>query len=101
MRDEKIGQVLTALQSLHQVHDLRLYGDIQGRDGFVRDDEIRIDGEGAGDAYARALPAVKFGRKAFDKTFVGADRLHHLLYEPIFLFAAPKPESLDRLADDL
>src|ERR1051325_2879033 len=101
MRDEKIGQMLAALQSLHQVHDLGLYGDIEGRDGLVRDDEIGIDGEGAGDAYALALPAGEFVRKAFDETLVEAERLHQFLYETIFLFPARQAESLDRLADDL
>src|SRR5438445_8306075 len=54
MRDEQIGQTELALQILHQVEDLRLDRDVEGRSRFVADEEFRVRGKGARDRDALA-----------------------------------------------
>ena len=57
MADEQVRQVELLLQVLQQVDDLGLYGHIQGGHRLVADDEVRVQGDGAGDADALALAA--------------------------------------------
>ena len=47
-----------------QVEDLRLDGDVERGDRLVADDELRLEGERAGDADALALAAGEFVRVA-------------------------------------
>ena len=54
-----IGQVVLFLQVLDQIEDLGAYGDVEGGDGFVGDDETGVEGEGAGNADALALAAAE------------------------------------------
>jgi hypothetical protein len=53
--DEQVGEVELGLQVLHQVDDLGLDRDVQGRDRLVADDEAGVQRQGAGDADALAL----------------------------------------------
>ena len=55
--DEDVGEAELALQVLEQVEDLRLHRDVERRDRLVADDQLRVDGERAGDADALALAA--------------------------------------------
>ena len=55
--DEEVGEAQLLLEVLEEVEDLGLDGDVEGRDGLVADDELRVEGEGAGDADALALAA--------------------------------------------
>src|SRR5215472_8246800 len=64
MRDKEIGQVELTLQALQQVEYLRADRDIQCRDRLVGDDELGIDGKGASDSYALALPTAELVRVA-------------------------------------
>src|ERR1700738_3109910 len=57
VRNEEIGQAELALQVHHQVEDLRLNGDIEGRNRFVGDDELRRERERARDPDTLALAA--------------------------------------------
>ena len=58
--DKEIGDAVLALKILEQVDDLRLHAHVEGADGLVANDELRFDGEGAGDADALALSAAEF-----------------------------------------
>ena len=55
--DEEIRQVEFLLQLIQQIDHLGLDGHVQGRDGFVTDDEFGSHGQGTGDADALALAA--------------------------------------------
>ena len=55
--DEQERQVQLLLQVAQQVQDLGLNRDIQRRDGFVADDEVRLQCQCAGDADALTLAA--------------------------------------------
>ena len=79
VRDEDVGQAEVALQVLEQVQDLRLHRDVERRDGLVADDQLRIDGERAGDADALALAAGELVREAVVVLRVEADDLEQLL----------------------
>jgi len=58
--DEKVGQAEPVLEILEEVQHLGLYGDIEGGERFVADDEIRIESQGTRDAYALALASTEF-----------------------------------------
>src|SRR5580704_16737858 len=55
--DENVGQISLALQANHEVQDLTAHRDVERRHGFVRDHELRIEGERARNADALPLPA--------------------------------------------
>ena len=55
--DEQIGRAGLLLDILHQVDYLCLNGHIQRRDALVRDDELGVHDEGAGNAHALTLTA--------------------------------------------
>jgi hypothetical protein len=59
MGDEEISQPEFFLQILQQVDDLGLGGYIQGRDGFVGNDQIGIDGQRPGDPDSLPLPPAE------------------------------------------
>ena len=60
MGDEQHRQMQAFLQLLQQVDDLCLHGDVQGGDRLVRDEQLGLQGQRAGDADALALAAGKF-----------------------------------------
>jgi hypothetical protein len=64
VRDEQHAQVERLLQLLQQVQDLRLDRDVQRRDGFVGDQELRLDGQRPGDPDSLALAAGELVRVA-------------------------------------
>ena len=59
MRDEQVRQPHALLQIVREVDHLRLNRHIQRGDRLVADDELRLDGERAGNADALALAAGK------------------------------------------
>src|ERR1700722_16099247 len=63
VRDEQIGQAEVPLQLRQQVHNLRSYADIQRGNRFVGDDELRAQGQGAGDSDSLPLSAAEFMRE--------------------------------------
>ena len=71
--DEQVGQAELALQILQDVQHLRLDGNIQRRDRLVADDELRAQGQGAGNADALALAAGKLVRVAAGVVVFQAD----------------------------
>jgi len=48
--DEQVGEMKGALEVDEEVEHLRLYGDIQSGGGFVEDEELGTEDDGAGDA---------------------------------------------------
>ena len=64
MRDEQVRQPHALLQIVQEVDHLRLNRHIQRGDRLVADDELRFDGERAGNADALALAAGKLVREA-------------------------------------
>src|SRR6516225_6093748 len=65
VRDEEIGQTLLRLQIHEEVEDLRANRHVEGRNGFVGDDQVGIGGEGPRDRDALALAAGELMRVAF------------------------------------
>src|SRR5262249_42717874 len=80
VRDENVGEIELVLQSLHQVDDLRLDGDVQGRDRLVPDDYLRVEREAPCDADALALTAGELVRVAVDVLGVETDDVQQLLH---------------------
>lgn len=61
MGDENVGQAVLLLEPDEKVDDLGLDGYVQRGNGFIGHDELRMDGQGAGDADAAdGLPAAEF-----------------------------------------
>src|SRR6056297_2156673 len=73
VRDEQVGQPELLLQVQQQVEDLGLDRDVERRDRFVADQELRVDGERAGNTDALALAAGEFVRVAAEVAAAQAD----------------------------
>ncbi len=43
VRDQQVAEAVRRLDVLQQVHDLRSNGDVERRDRFVQDHQLRID----------------------------------------------------------
>ena len=67
VRDEETGELLFLLQGVQQMEDLGLDRDVEGRDGLVADQELRLRGQRAGDAHALALPSGELAGIAKDR----------------------------------
>ncbi|RPK76440.1 hypothetical protein EES42_03360 [Streptomyces sp. ADI95-17] len=79
VRDEHVAQPELSLEPVQQVDDLRLYGDVEGGDGLVGDDDLGVQGQTAGDADALALTAGELVRIAVDVLRVEPDDVQQLL----------------------
>ena len=76
--DEQVGQVQSRPQIEQQLDHLRLNRDVERRDGFVRDDERRIERQGAGDADPLPLSAAEFVRIASQMFGIEPDQVEQL-----------------------
>ena len=101
MGDEHVGQAELGLQILQQIHHLRLDRHVQRRDRLVADDQLRVDGERAGDADALALAAGEFVRIAHHVPGRQADHLQQLLDPRALFLAVCDAVHLQRLGDDV
>ena len=99
--DEHVGEPELVLQVLEQVDDLRLDRDVEGRDGLVGDDHLRLQRERAGDADALALAARELVREALDVLGREPDAVEQLLDAAVELLARGDAVELQRVADDL
>src|SRR5260221_275814 len=99
--DEEVRELELVLQLLEEVDDLRLDGDVEGRDRLVGDDELRLDREGAGDADALPLTTGELVRIAVREVWVETDDLQELLHALGLRLAAREVMHLERLADDV
>jgi hypothetical protein len=82
VRNEEIGEAEIALQLLQKIHDLCSDADIESGDRFVGDDELRPQGESAGNADALALASGKLVRVTRHGGFIhahGTQKLAHAL----------------------
>ncbi|EGJ74926.1 putative peptide ABC transporter ATP-binding protein [Streptomyces sp. Tu6071] len=102
VRDEDVGEVELLLEPLHEVDDLRLHRDVEGRHGLVGDDDLGAQRETARDADALPLAAGELVRVAVDVLGVEPDDVEEFLHA-----LAPVPLRRDlrvdvvRLADDV
>ena len=62
--DQHVGQMEFLLEVAHQIEDLGLNRDIEGRGGLVADDEFGPGRQGPRDGDTLPLPSRKFVRKA-------------------------------------
>ena len=62
VRDEQAGHIVTSLEVLEKIDDLRLNRDVEGADRFVAHHEPGLEGERAGDADPLPLPAAQLVR---------------------------------------
>src|SRR5260370_9219164 len=82
VRDEQIGEAEIALELLKKIHDLRGDTDIESRNRFIGDNELRPQGESAGDADALALATGELVRVAARGRFIhsnGTQKFPHAL----------------------
>ena len=86
MRDEQEREAMLPLQVLKEGHDLRLYGNVEWRNGLVGDDQFGVDGYAAGDGDALALPAGDLGRKLVAVAGVQPDKREQ------FVHFGPQPD---------
>src|SRR5258705_9183232 len=101
MRDEKIGEILLALQLFQEVHDLCLDGNIERGDRFVGNDKVRIDRKCARNANALPLSAGELMREPLDEAFAQADSLQKFLHPLLRFPALCQFECFERFANDL
>src|SRR4029077_2359744 len=86
--DKDVGQVELASQLDHQVEDLRLDRDIEGRDRFVGDDHFGVEGEGPRDANTLPLAARELMRITVQVLGPEPD-LHQHLADDVLAAATP------------
>ena len=89
------------LQVLEQIEDLGLDRDVERRDRLVADDQLRADGERAGDADPLPLAARELVREPVVVLGVEADDLQQLAHAPLALRLGADPVHLERLGDDV
>jgi hypothetical protein len=70
VRNENIRQREFALELLQREEDLSADGNVERRDGFIGNDELRLEYQGASDADALALAAGEFVGVAAHGVFV-------------------------------
>lgn len=58
--DEEVGEAELFLEVFEEVDDLRLDGDVEGREGLVADEEFGSEGKGSCNSDALTLPTAEF-----------------------------------------
>ncbi len=101
MGDEQAAESAVALEVGEQVEDGRLHRDVERRGRFVRDDEIGVAGERAGDGDALALTAGELVRVPVGVFGAQSDLGEQFLDARADGGAAGPAVQLDRLGDDL
>ena len=74
-RNKNIRQREFVLEIRQEKENLRAHGNVEGRDGFVGDDELRMENESSRDADALALAAGEFVGVAAHGVFAEADAI--------------------------
>ena len=97
--DEQVGHAEARLKLLQHVDDLRLNGNVQRGDRLVADDEVRLAGQGAGDADALALTAGELVGIAVQVILLQAHALHQLAHAVVDVLCVHALVA-QRLADD-
>ena len=78
MRHKQVRQTQFGLQLIKQVDDTRLNRNVQCRDRFIQDQQLRFEGEGACNANTLALPPGEVTRIAVKVRPLQADQLDEL-----------------------
>lgn len=74
--NKEIGELQRLLKLFERIENLSLNGDVESRDGFIANNEVRIKGEGAGDADTLTLTTAEFVGVTRGLFGAEADRLH-------------------------
>src|SRR4051795_11960523 len=93
MRNEKGGKILLTPQQFQQIHNLRLNGNVERRDWFVSNYEIRIDSESSRNPDPLSLASGEFMRISLHKAFAETNSLHQFLNA---LVSLPAPRQTKR-----
>src|SRR5207302_9473982 len=99
--DKQVGEIELLPQVLQQVNDLSLDGDVKRRDRFVKDQELRLNRQRAGDADPLALSAAELMRITCSEVGLERDAAEQL---PDPLPSRPRsanPEDHHRFLDDV
>ena len=100
VRDEDVGELELVLQVVEQVQHLRLDGDVECRDGLVRDDQLRPQGERARDPDSLPLAAGELMREAVVVLRREADGLENLPDALLLLGPVAQVVNPHRVGDD-
>ena len=100
VRDEEVGELELLLELFEQVDHLRLDRDVEGGDGLVGDDEVRVGRESAREADPLALAARELVRVAGGRVGGQADGLEQLAHPLPRPGPAREAVRAERLADD-
>ncbi len=101
MSHEEVGQTELVLHFLEQIDDLRLYGYVQRRDGFIGHDQLGPQRKCTGDADPLTLPAGELVREAVVVLGLQTDAVEQLLHPAFQLGTPSQPVQLEGIADDL
>src|SRR5215469_10567173 len=99
--NEQVGQIFFALQVHHQIDDLRLDRDVERRNRFVTNDELRVQCERARDTDALALPAGEFMRITAHLMAAQSDLVKERSDPLLLLLATGDTVNLQRFADNV
>ena len=97
--NQEVGQPKIILEINHQVEHLRLDGDVEGRYRFVCDNEIRLQGQGPGNAETLALATGELVGEFRHVFRAQSDPLHEFRGLPALLRTAGNAVVLKGLAD--
>ena len=100
MGNEQVGQAEALLKVLQQVDHLCLDGDVQCGDGLVADDEVGLQGKGAGNADPLALAARELMRIAAHEVGIQPDQVQQFLDTLLAFPAGVSAVDIQRLADE-
>jgi hypothetical protein len=98
VRDEEVGQTEAHLELAEEIQDLGLNRDVEGRDGFVANEELRPGGERTSDADALLLTARELVRIAVLERAIEPDALEELEHAGAALVSWKRAVKLDGLA---
>ena len=98
--NEQQREAKRTFQFTQQIDDLRLHGNVEGRDRLVADDELWTHDERPGDADALSLAAGEFVGVATPVVAREPHPLKHLLHFGVGLAAAQSGVQAQALADD-
>ena len=101
MADEHVCHVGLFLQTNKQIEDGLLDGYVESRGGFVADDDLRLEDEGARDSDTLALAAGHVVRIAIGEIFGKIDQTEHFLRLGFDILLIDHAEVFERFTDDL
>ena len=102
MGNEQERCIVFLLDLLHQVHDLRLDGHIQGGNGFIRNDQLRVHDQRPGDPDPLALSAGELVGIAVGVFLRQSHQLQHVVdFLPALVFRLVQLMDIQALRNDV